>query len=137
MHRASFSIRAFTFAILPLCLAVACGDDDDDDHQGHLNPEGIGNACDSDDDCDTDDCYLGPGGGYCTTECQDEGSTGQCPFDTVCKPIQGGPSRCLLVCGSESACDGIDRCSDDYCPDGSSCVSVDSTDLRACEPDPV
>ena len=79
---------------------VGCDDDDDDDN-GSGHEQGIGNSCDSNDDCPTDNCYLGPAGGYCTSTCQDEGSTEQCPVDTVCKPIQGGARRCLLVCGTE------------------------------------
>ena len=74
-------------------------------------------------------------GGYCTTECLDEGSESQCPLDTVCKPIQGGARRCLLICGSDSACDFSD-CGTNYCPSGSSCVSVDNTTHQACEPEP-
>lgn len=105
---------------------AACGD----------NSSGVGNACESDDDCETDNCYQGPGGGYCTTECDDEGSVDQCPEDTVCKPIQGGPARCLLVCGSNTACNKANGCSDDACPDGSSCTDVSNTDRRACEPNP-
>lgn len=124
-----------------LCLVwlivFGCGDDDarEGDPGGH--PDGIGNKCDEDADCETDECYIGPGGGYCTTECADEGSEDQCPLDTVCKPIQGGARRCLLICGSETACDGIlDECFDEYCPSGSSCVSVGNTSRHACEPDP-
>lgn len=123
-------------ALLVPALAVTlswtgCGDD-----EGHGHPDGIGNDCEHDDDCDTGECYLGPGGGYCTSECQGEGSVDGCPDDTVCKPIQGGPQRCLLICGSESACDGHDDCDDDHCPDGSSCVDISDTDHRGCEPDP-
>jgi len=115
-------------ALLSLGL-TACGDDDGG------NSSGVGNVCSEDDDCETGTCYLGPGGGYCTSPCSGEGTVDACPEDTVCKPIQGGPERCLLVCGSESACnDG--NCPDDFCPDGSSCVDIADTDLRACEPDP-
>jgi hypothetical protein len=108
----------------------ACGDD------RHGHPDGIGNYCEVDDDCPTYECYIGPGGGYCTSSCSNEGSVDECPEDTVCKPIQGGARRCLLICGSESACDGHDDCAVDHCPPGSSCVSVGNTDHRACEPDP-
>jgi len=123
-------------ALLAPALAVTlswtgCGDEHDEGH-----PDGIGNYCEHDEDCETSECYLGPGGGYCTTECQDEGSVDQCPDDTVCKPIQGGARRCLLVCGSESACDGHTDCDDTHCPDGSSCVDIGGTDLRGCEPNP-
>lgn len=96
---------------------------------------GVGNRCNVDDDCETGTCYVGPGGGYCTTPCENEGSTAECPQDTVCKPIQGGPRRCLLICGSESACrDGA--CEESTCPDGSSCVAIGNTEVRACEPNP-
>lgn len=115
-------------------IAVLASPACEDDNDGH--PDGIGNYCEADDDCSTGECYLGPGGGYCTTECANEGSVDECPEDTVCKPIQGGARRCLLVCGSESACDTLEDCQDDYCPSGSSCVSVGDTDLRGCEPDP-
>jgi hypothetical protein len=121
---------------LALSITVGCGNDDrGGDPGGH--PDGIGNRCDEDADCETHECYIGPGGGYCTTECSDEGSESQCPLDTVCKPIQGGARRCLLICGSETACDEIlDECFDEYCPSGSSCVSVGNTSRHACEPDP-
>lgn len=101
---------------------------------GCSNP-GVGNACDVDEDCETGTCYVGPGGGYCTTPCENEGSTSECPEDTVCKPIQGGPRRCLLICGSESACAG-GACEDDTCPNASTCVAISNTDVRACEPNP-
>jgi hypothetical protein len=41
-----------------------------------------------------------------------------------------------LICGSESACDGADDCDPEWCPEGSSCVSVDNTEHMACEPNP-
>ncbi|MGM0557877.1 MAG: hypothetical protein ACQEVA_15940 [Myxococcota bacterium] len=123
-------IRAILLLIASCGLLVlsACGDEG--------NPSEVGNACETDDDCETGNCYVGPGGGYCTTSCDSEGSTDQCPEDTVCKPIQGGPARCLLVCGSESACDDNGECGENECPSGSSCVDISDTDLRACEPDP-
>jgi hypothetical protein len=99
------------------------------------NPSGVGNYCAKNDDCATKNCYLGPGGGYCTTTCSNEGSTNECPLDTVCKPIQGGARRCLLVCGSSSTCDQA-TCPKDFCPQGSSCVSVSNTSLKGCEPNP-
>jgi hypothetical protein len=110
-------------------VGFACGDDDDE------HPQGIGNHCEKDDDCPTKVCYLGAGGGYCTSPCATEGDTGACPVDTVCKPIQGGQRRCLLVCGSDSTCDE-DSCPALFCPTGSSCVSVSNTQLKACEPSP-
>jgi len=122
MYRFLF-IAFFAFGIFT---GLSCGDDDS---------SGVGNFCESDDDCETDNCFLGPGGGYCTAPCQGEGSVDDCPEDTVCKPIQGGPARCLLICGSDSACADGD-CEDDECPSGSGCVSVDGTEARACEPDP-
>lgn len=116
-------------------LFPACGDGDDDDGSG--NPAGVGNYCEVDEDCQTGECYLGPGGGYCTSPCTVEGDTSECPPDTVCKPIQGGARRCLLICGSDSSCQGMDDCPVDWCPEGSSCVTVSDTDHMACEPDPV
>jgi hypothetical protein len=120
--------------ILLLALSASCGGDDDTGG-GTGNPAGVGNRCTKDADCATNQCYLGPGGGYCTTTCADEGNTAQCPIDTVCKPIQGGPRRCLLVCGSSSTC-GETSCPMDHCPRGSSCVSISNSNLKACEPDP-
>ena len=121
---------------LIVAVSVSCGDDDeDDDGHGHGNPDGIGNYCEKDQDCPSGTCYLGPGGGYCTSPCSKEGDTSECPADTVCKPIQGGPARCLLICGSSSSCDES-HCPDEHCPSGSSCVSVSDTSARACEPNP-
>jgi hypothetical protein len=116
-------------------LPLGCGDDDDDGWRNG-NPAGVGNHCATDADCATGECYVGPGGGYCTSPCSTEGDISECPPDTVCKPIQGGPRRCLLICGSESSCYGLDECPTNYCPDGSSCVTVSNTDHMACEPDP-
>ena len=109
-------------------LCAACGGDSS-------NPSGVGNHCEKNEDCKAGECYLGPGGGYCTTACMNEGSTSECPADTICKPIQGGARRCLLVCGSQSSC-GDATCSADFCPSGSSCVSVGNTTARGCEPNP-
>jgi hypothetical protein len=122
-------------ALPPLLLVVALETTCKDDER-HEHPEGIGNYCEQDADCPTDECYLGPGGGYCTSACAVEGDESECPEDTVCKPIQGGARRCLLICGSDSACDEHDDCQEDYCPDGSSCVDVGNTEHLACEPDP-
>ena len=130
---ASIRVLAVVFLCLPI-VALACGDDGG--HGGDGQPDGVGNHCDHDADCETDECYLGPAGGYCTSPCSDEGDESECPEDTVCKPIQGGARRCLLICGSETACDGNDGCADEHCPDASSCVSVDNTGNRACEPHP-
>ena len=122
--------------LMLLVVILGCGDDDDSNGAtGTGNPDGVSNSCGEDADCETGECYIGRGGGYCTTVCMDEGSTEQCPLDTVCKPIQGGARRCLLVCGSDSACDFTD-CETDYCPSGSSCVSIDGTTHQACEPSP-
>jgi hypothetical protein len=130
----AFAPRIARALLLPTLLFLpACSDEDDDD-TGHA--DGIGNYCEADDDCQTGECYIGPGGGYCTTACTDEGDETECPADTVCKPIQGGARRCLLICGSETACDGDEDCQDEHCPNGSSCVSVSNTDHLACEPEP-
>jgi hypothetical protein len=114
-----------------LCLVVglllACDDED--------NREGVGNHCLRDDDCPTKLCYLGPGGGYCTSPCEVEGDTAACPQDTICKPIQGGARRCLLICGSDSTC-SKDGCPTDFCPAGSACTSVSNANAKACEPSP-
>jgi hypothetical protein len=121
--------------ILPaLLLSTACGDDRDGGGTGH--ELGIGNRCYENADCPTDECYLGPAGGYCTSECQNEGSTDECPVDTVCKPIQGGARRCLLVCGTDYYCPYDEGCAMEWCPEGSSCTNVSNTDLQACEPLP-
>ena len=56
---------------------IACSDE---------NPSGVGNFCESDSDCTTGTCYQGNGGGYCTTPCQDEGNTEQCPQDLFANP---------------------------------------------------
>lgn len=125
-------------ALLLAVIVASCGGNDSGSEGGSSgNPSGIGNYCEVDEDCPTGTCYLGPGGGYCTSPCSREGETGDCPADTVCKPIQGGPSRCLLICGSESSCRESEPCGSLYCPQGSACVSVDSTEHRGCEPEPV
>lgn len=131
-----------SLGVLSICaitLLLGCGNTGDpggDDPNNSGNPAEVGNSCEKNEDCETDNCYVGPGGGYCTTPCNNEGAVDNCPDDTVCKPIQGGPARCLLICGSDSACEDTNDCKDAYCPDGSSCVDVSDTDHRACEPDP-
>jgi hypothetical protein len=120
--------------IVWVSLVTSCGGDNGTG-PGTGNPAGIGNHCTKEEDCPTGQCYLGPGGGYCTSTCATEGDTAECPADTVCKPIQGGPRRCLLICGSSSTC-GETSCPMSFCPRGSSCVSVSNTSLKACERDP-
>lgn len=113
------------------CLVLAsCGSD------GPGHPAGIGNACAVNADCPTNNCYLGPWGGYCTATCQNEGSTAECPTDTVCKPIQGGARRCLLICGSKYYCPPDTVCEANWCPYGSSCTDISQSDLKGCEPSP-
>ena len=129
------SMRSFARTVVLLSFATfafTCGGDDGNSGD---NPSGVGNRCDDNEDCSTKNCYLGPGGGYCTTPCMTEGATNECPKDTICKPIQGGARRCLLVCGSDSTC-GKDECAENFCPRGSACVSVSNASLRACEPQP-
>ena len=124
--------RLFLLVLMSMVFpgVVTCGGDDGPD-----NGAGVGNRCSENDDCKTKNCYLGPGGGYCTTTCATEGSMSECPEDTVCKPIQGGARRCLLICGSDSSC-GKDECDNNFCPRGSACVSVSNATVRACEPQP-
>jgi hypothetical protein len=129
--------RVIGAAAIVVPLLIACGDDDDAPPPAGSNPTGVGNACAKNEDCAvTKNCYLGPGGGYCTTTCSDEGSTSQCPLDTICKPIQGGVRRCLLVCGSLSTCRETAGCAAEFCPTGSACVSVSNASAKACEPNP-
>lgn len=91
-------------------LAAGCADD-------------VAGTCDSDSDCSTDLCYTQSDPGYCTSECEDEGSRNQCPDDTVCKRVEGGDPLCILICDS-----------DDDCPDNSDCNQVSDADVKACEP---
>lgn len=131
----SHLLRAVVALTTTIALATACGGSDSTAGGASGNPSGVGNSCTRNEDCATKNCYLGKGGGYCTTTCSDEGSSAECPLDTVCKPIQGGARRCLLVCGSASACRET-TCAKDYCPSGSACVSVSQTTAKACEPEP-
>lgn len=86
--------------------------------------EDVGNACDDDDDCVFGECFTDSDPGYCTAECENEGSTSECPDDTVCKRIQGGPARCILICEDDGGC-----------PSNSECNDVpDSDGTQACEP---
>ena len=107
------SMRLY-FNTVILFLSVGCGYPD----------HGIAGACAHDDDCPTGECYTGTDPGYCTAECETEGSTSECPVDTVCKRIQGGPASCLLLCEDTN-----------HCPGNSECNSVPSSDgLSGCEP---
>lgn len=126
-------IAAFRLILLVAATLGGCSDDPD---AGSGNPAGVGNHCEGDADCATGECYVGPGGGYCTSACSEEGDTSECPVDTVCKPIQGGPRRCLLICGSQTSCGEIGDCDDVHCPQGSSCVSISGSSVQACEPSP-
>ena len=137
MSERSWSRRTLYLGVgllLTLASALAgCEDDDDDDR---LNPSGVGNRCARDADCETGGCFVRDGFGYCTKACNREGDTTECPLDSVCKPIQGGERRCLLICGSDTACGLLDRCERESCPAGSSCVGVANTTELACEPKP-
>lgn len=84
---------------------------------------GVGNRCQDDSECETGLCYGAAAGGYCTTPCGLEGETAGCPDETVCKPIHGGPARCLLIC-EDSA----------QCPPASNCAPVSNSEFSACEP---
>ena len=126
--------RALACGLLSLWFLLAHAGCSGDDDAG--NPDGVGNSCVDDGDCETGNCFVRKGFGYCTATCKEEGSTAECPPDSVCKPIQGGERRCLLVCGSESACREQAECGRTYCPTGSSCVDVASSDLSGCEPAP-
>lgn len=100
------------FALLLVLLAcAACGAHD------------VAASCGDDDECETGLCYTESEPGYCTAECGDEGSTDECPVDTVCKRIEGGPARCLLICEVN-----------EECPPNSDCNNVSDSDFRACEP---
>lgn len=97
-----------------LLAAVSCGG----------GPQDVASSCETDADCASGVCYTGSDPGYCTAECETEGSTAECPPDTVCKRIEGGPARCLLVCDD-----------DGDCPTNSECNDVpDSDGLKGCEP---
>ena len=85
-------------------------------------PSDTSAACDEDADCESGECYTDSDPGYCTAECETEGSTEECPTDTVCKRIEGGPARCILICET-----------DDQCPENSDCNSVNG-DIDGCEP---
>src|SRR5690606_9290712 len=57
-------VRTFVTGLLAaLAVGLACNGG------GPQHPEGIGNYCEADDQCATNLCYLGPGGGYCTSPC--------------------------------------------------------------------
>ena len=100
--------------LIPLA-ALACG--------GGGGPHDVAGACADDDDCAFGECYTASDPGYCTAECENEGSTSECPEDTVCKRIEGGDPRCLLVCED-----------DGDCPDNSDCNPISESDLKGCEP---
>jgi hypothetical protein len=87
-------------------------------------PGDVGSPCDGDEDCVFGECYTGSSPGYCTAECEDEGSTSQCPEGSVCKRIEGGPASCLVICVE-----------DRECPGNSECTGVPSSGgLSGCEP---
>src|SRR5687767_14470346 len=80
--------------------------------------EDVGNACDDDDDCSFGECFTDSDPGYCTALCETEGSVSECPENTVCKNIQGGPSRCILSCTEDQACPSNSECNDVPSSDG-------------------
>jgi hypothetical protein len=116
--------------VVVLALAQACTDD-----VQLAGSSDVGARCERDTDCRTGLCYVTRAGGYCTAACEAEGDTAACPRSSVCKPIQGGFIRCLLICGTTAACEGTD-CPMDFCPTGSSCAPVANSMLKACEPSP-
>jgi hypothetical protein len=126
-----WATAAFAGLLLGCAMLAGCTED------VQVGPrwQGVGAPCQSDGDCTTGLCYLGTQTGYCTLGCLLEGDTSGCPQDAVCKPIQGGFLGCLAVCGRSSGCEG-ESCPEDVCPAASSCVSVGSSSLMACEPSP-
>lgn len=74
---------------------------------------GVGRArCAKDEDCTVGTCYTQSTPGYCAASYATEGSTSECPADTVCKRIVGGPAR----------------------PSNSDCNPIPDSALRGCEP---
>jgi len=128
-------LRART-ACAGLLLALAMGAGCTEDVQLASTWTGIGAPCSEDVHCATGLCHVGKGPGYCTAACQVEGDTASCPPSSVCKPIQGLHTRCLILCGQATTC-GTGGCAADACPAGSSCVAVGGSRLVACEPNPV
>jgi len=70
----------------------------------------IGDSCESNSDCDTDQmCDLSQDGGYCTiTPCPRTG----CPGDSVCVLFDERSSWCMQKCGLFT-----------YCREGYTCVN--------------
>lgn len=97
--------------LLALLVTASCG------------PRDVAGSCFYDEDCATGTCYTESEPGYCTAVCETEGSTSECPADTVCKRIEGGDPRCILVCED-----------DEDCPTNSDCNNVPDADVNGCEP---
>lgn len=103
------------FLFIALCVSALC--------LWACTASDTGAECDDDGDCETGLCFTDSNPGYCTSLCLSEGSTEECPANTVCKPIQGGQLSCILICEEQS-----------HCPDNSDCNNVSDTDLMGCEP---
>lgn len=73
-------------------------------------PGRVGDACEVGADCATARCSVATHGGYCTALCWDEGSTWQCPSESVCKRIKGFAHQCLRVCRRRTDCQAEARC---------------------------
>ena len=87
-----------TFIVFPL-LFVGCAD-----------PQGIGGACSSDDDCQSGlECLREMPGGMCSQTCEDE-----CPDGSVCVDL-AGQGYCFRACDGDGDCRGGYTCSMGHC----------------------
>ena len=104
----SSRIRLLSRILLTLLLATAAG---------YGCTPSIGDACEANADCDTDQiCDMSQAGGYCTiTPCPREG----CPSGSLCVEFSPVSSWCMQQCGVF-----------DYCREGYDCVLnfVDAND---------
>lgn len=105
-------------AVLALALAVvlpaACSG----------TPPNVGSSCSAAGGCDTGlSCDNSVDGGYCTTGCITPGSTSECPEQSVCDSIGGGPKECLRLCTGQADCRADLQCN-----------GVTGSALKACRP---
>ncbi len=78
------------FVLFLSCAASGCSDD----NAKNNHPNGIGNYCEADEDCETGECYLGPGGDTvqlnAKTKARPKMNALSIPYANRCREAQDG-----------------------------------------------
>jgi len=102
-----------------LCLATAVGP-----AACSGTPPNVGATCTASEGCDPGlQCDATADGGYCTTGCSTQGSTSECPDQSVCDSFAGGPKECFRICTVQADCRADQECN-----------GLTGSTIKACKP---